>query len=312
MDLNYTHVPVLLNEAITGLDIKPDGIYVDCTLGRGGHSSKILSLLSNLGHLYAFDQDKVAIETSNLRLATISPHYTLIHANFRELKASLKDLNVELVDGILFDLGVSSPMFDELERGFSYRLDAPLDMRMDQSQTLTAQKLVNELSESELTEIFFEYGEEKFSRKIAQKICQVRQQKPIVTTLELVDIIKSVIPPSLRQDHHPAKRVFQALRIAVNEELDVLESALYQALDILKSGGRLCVISFHSLEDRIVKNVFKEVSEPKPWNRNMPLTNEQEEIKFRLITKKPIVASSEELAINNRAHSAKLRIIERI
>jgi len=306
------HIPVLLNEAIEGLNIKEDGIYVDCTLGRGGHSSYILKQLKNPGHLFAFDQDQEAIEASSQLLSTISPHYTLIHDNFSRLKENMISQGIPLVNGILFDLGVSSPMFDQQDRGFSYRFDGPLDMRMDQRNPITAASLINSLSEKELADIFFKYSEERYSRRIAKQIFLVRKEKPILTTYELVDIIKSVVPAKYRAEQHPAKRVFQALRIAVNNELIVLEESLDQALDLLASGGRICVISFHSLEDRIVKNKFKEVSSPATWNRNMPLVVDEEKPKFKLITKKPITPSPQELEVNPRSHSAKLRIIEKI
>ena len=306
------HIPVLLEEAIKGLNIKSDGIYVDCTLGRGGHSSHILKQLKTPGHLYAFDHNKDAIEASKRLLSTISPHFTLIHENFSSLKESLVSQGVNLVDGILFDLGVSSPMFDEQGRGFSYRYDSPLDMRMDQRNPTTAADLINTLSERELSDFFFNYSEERYAKRIAKEIVLVRKDQPILTTMQLVDLIKRVVPNKYKEEQHPAKRVFQALRIAVNDELDVLEKSLTQALELLNSGGRICVISFHSLEDRIVKNKFKEVASPPKWNRNMPLVDSaSEELKFKLITKKPIIPSLHELEANPRSHSAKLRIIEK-
>ena len=311
--MKFAHVSVLLNESIDGLNIQEGGIYVDCTVGGAGHSSEILKRIKSNGHLYGFDQDAVAIETARARLSQISPRFTLIHTNFRNMKGELKARGITKVNGILFDLGVSSYQFDNGERGFSYNHDAVLDMRMDKRQDFNAYTLVNTWSEKDIADILFKYGEEKFSRQIARKIIDFRKQKPLTTTFELVDIIKSAIPASKRKDGgHPAKRTFQALRVAVNDELNVLRHALEDALELLDTDGRICVITFQSLEDRIVKETFKDASSGPTWKRGMPINLVEDEAKFRLITKHPIVASDNELENNNRAHSAKLRIIEKI
>lgn len=307
------HYSVLLNECIEGLAIREDGIYVDGTLGRGGHSSEILKRIPR-GHLYAFDRDITAIEESIPRLQSIGSNFTCIHSAFSNLKKEMQNLNVEGIDGMLLDLGVSSPQFDEADRGFSYRFDAPLDMRMDQSQELSAYTIVNTWSYEELVSIFYRYGEESFAKQIARKIEQAREKKRIETTGELVEIIKSALPMKvLNKKGHPAKKTFQAIRIAVNDELGELETVLRDALDILHIGGRLCVISFQSLEDRIVKEIFTSYSKPKQIDKRIPiLPQDMEEVSYRLINRKPIVANEEELSENNRSHSAKLRIIERI
>ena len=311
--MEFQHVSVLLNESIDGLNIQDGGIYVDCTVGGAGHSSEILKRLKSNGHLYGFDQDAVAIETARARLSKISPRFTLIHTNFRNMKGELKSRGIEKVNGILFDLGVSSYQFDNGERGFSYNHDAVLDMRMDKRQDFNAYNLVNTWSEKDIADVIYKYGEEKFSRQIARKIIEFRKIKPLTTTFELVDVIKSAIPASKRKDGgHPAKRTFQALRIAVNDELNVLRHALEDALELLDSNGRICVITFQSLEDRIVKETFKDAASGPTWKRGMPISILEEEAKFKLITKHPIVASDNELENNNRAHSAKLRIIEKI
>ncbi len=308
---NLSHYSVLLNESIGALQIKKDGIYVDSTLGGGGHSAKILSALTD-GHLYAFDQDEMAIEVAKKRLASISNHFTTIYANFEQIKERLNELGVDKVDGIIYDLGVSSFQFDLPERGFSYRFDARLDMRMDLRQELDAYQVVNNYSEQALAEIFFKYGEDKNARLIARKIVSTRNIKPIETTLELVEVIKSALPAKiLRKNTHPAKQVFQALRIEVNGELKVLENSLKSALELLKVGGRIVVITFHSLEDRIVKNIFKEyttINLPK----GLPFVPEGYEVKYQLVNHHVIVPSEAELNENNRSHSAKMRIIERI
>lgn len=307
------HYSVLLEECLDGLHIKADGIYVDGTLGRGGHSSEILKRITN-GHLYAFDRDATAIEESKERLMKISDHFTLIHANFSSMKEELLAHGVEQVDGLLLDLGVSSPQFDEGERGFSYRFDAPLDMRMDQSQSFSAYELVNTWEYSQLVSIFFKYGEEKFSKQIARQIEKQRVIKPIETTFELVDVIKRALPSKvLSKKGHPAKKVFQAIRIAVNDELGELQEVLEEGLRLLAVNGRFCVISFHSLEDRMVKEAFQKVaSVPKVDKRIPMMPDAMPEAPYRLISKKPIMAKEEELEENNRSHSAKLRIIERI
>ena len=300
------HKTVFLNEGIASLNIKPDGIYVDATLGGGGHSSLILSSLTT-GHLYAFDQDEFAINMAKKRLDQISDNYTIIKSNFVNLKEELNIYGVAEIDGIIFDLGVSSFQFDDEERGFSYRFNSRLDMRMDEGQKLDAYNIINTYSEKELSDIFFRYGEEKFSKKIASQIINERKKKPIETTFELVDIIKSVLPQAvLNKKGHPAKQVFQALRIAVNDELNVLEKALHQAINLLKKDGRIVVITFHSLEDRIVKNIFKAYSTiniPK----GLPIAS-NEVAPLALVTRHPIVPSEEELGENNRAHSAKMRV----
>ena len=304
------HIPVLLNETITGLNIKPDGIYVDLTLGRGGHSGEILKQLQK-GHLYGVDQDEVAIEESGRYLETISNNFTLIRKNFSFLDEIMKENNIEYADGILMDLGVSSPQFDEGDRGFSYREDARLDMRMDQRNPLTAYDIVNSYSLDEIFKILRDYGEEKFAYSIAKNIVRARESKPIETTFQLVEIIKKSKPmKELAKAGHPAKQSFQALRIAVNDELNVLQIALKKALKALRpNGGRLAVITFHSLEDRIVKNVFKDAAVSEGNRYDIPALVEKKE--YQLVTRKPIVANEQELENNHRSISAKLRIIER-
>ena len=311
--MKFEHIPVLLKESIEGLAIHDGGIYVDCTVGGAGHSSEILKKIKSNGHLYGFDQDAVAIETARARLSKISPQFTLIHTNFRNMKQELKARGIRKVDGVLFDLGVSSYQFDNGDRGFSYNHDAVLDMRMDKRQEFNAYTLVNTWSEKDIVDILFKYGEEKFAKQIAKKIIDFRKEKPLTTTFELVDVIKSAIPASKRKDGgHPAKRTFQALRVAVNDELNVLRNALGDALDLLNTNGRVCVITFQSLEDRIVKEKFKEASSGPTWKRGMPITLDEAKAEFKLITKHPIIASENELEKNNRSHSAKLRIIEKI
>ena len=311
--MKFEHIPVLLKESIEGLAIHDGGIYVDCTVGGAGHSSEILKRIKSNGHLYGFDQDAVAIETARARLSKISPQFTLIHTNFRNMKQELKARGIRKVDGVLFDLGVSSYQFDNGDRGFSYNHDAVLDMRMDKRQEFNAYTLVNTWSEKDIVDILFKYGEEKFAKQIAKKIIDFRKEKPLTTTFELVDVIKSAIPASKRKDGgHPAKRTFQALRVAVNDELNVLRNALGDALDLLNTNGRVCVITFQSLEDRIVKEKFKEASSGPTWKRGMPITLDEAKAEFKLITKHPIIASENELEKNNRSHSAKLRIIEKI
>ena len=304
------HIPVLLNETITGLNIKPDGIYVDLTLGRGGHSGEILNKLQS-GHLYGVDQDEVAIEESRSYLETISHNFTLIHKNFSFLEEIMEENHIQYADGILMDLGVSSPQFDEGDRGFSYREDARLDMRMDQRNPLTAYDIVNTYSLDEIFKILRDYGEEKFAYSIAKNIVKAREQAPIETTFQLVEIIKRSKPmKELAKAGHPAKQSFQALRIAVNDELNVLTIALNKAIKALRPhGGRLAVITFHSLEDRIVKNIFKDAAVSEGNRYDIPVQVKEKE--YQLITRKPIVADEKELEINHRSISAKLRIIER-
>lgn len=304
------HIPVLLQAAIDGLNIKKDGIYVDLTLGRAGHASQILSRLDK-GLLIGIDQDEEAIRESNKVLSKLDKNYLIKKENFVNLRKLLAQLTLDEVDGILMDLGVSSPQFDEASRGFSYREDAKLDMRMDQSSSLTAYQIVNTYSLERLTKVFQEYGEDKYSYQIAKNIVKARQNKEITTTLELVDIIKASKPKKeLLKIGHPAKQIFQALRIEVNDELNVLKEALKQATDSLKRGGRLVVITFHSLEDRIVKNYFKALTVVEGDRINLPTTTK--EIKFKLITRKAIKPTEIEIANNHRSASAKLRIIERI
>lgn len=310
----FHHVTVLLKETVEGLNIQADGIYVDCTLGGAGHSEYLLAQLNEKGHLYAFDQDQKAIDNAKKRVAPYIEKgmVTFIKSNFRELRQALLELSVTKVDGILYDLGVSSPQLDEAERGFSYHQDAPLDMRMDQSAELTAKKIVNEYDFHELVKIFYRYGEEKFSKQIAREIEKQRAENPIETTGELVDIIKRAIPaPARRKGGHPAKRTFQAIRIAVNDELGAIEDSLEQAIPLLAKNGRISVITFHSLEDRIVKNIFKEYSQPKDLPQGLPVVPEGYQPTLKLITRKPILPSIEELEQNNRARSAKLRIVEK-
>lgn len=306
------HAPVLLQEVLEGLNLKEDAIVVDMTLGRAGHSSEILKRIP-AGHLYAFDQDIIAIDASREVLEKIGTNFTLIHANFVTLKDNLDYLKVNKVDAMLLDLGVSSPQFDQASRGFSYRFDAQLDMRMDQENNhLTAEIVVNTYSLQELTRIFRDYAESKFASRIAYNIVKFRETKQIRTTFELVDIIKKSLPAKeLSKKGHPAKTIFQALRIVVNNELEVLEKCLAQALELLAVNGRIAVISFHSLEDRIVKIIFKNVTTE--HNVRGPLRHPSEEVgpEFALVNRKVIVASAEENERNPRASSAKLRIIER-
>ncbi|REC32137.1 16S rRNA (cytosine(1402)-N(4))-methyltransferase [Enterococcus pseudoavium] len=312
---DFQHTTVLLRETVDGLAIKPNGIYVDCTLGGAGHSEYLLGQLNSDGHLYAFDQDQKAIDNAKIRLAkyVAKGQVTFVKANFRELTKELQALGVTEVDGILYDLGVSSPQLDEAERGFSYHQDAPLDMRMDQEAPLSAYQVVNEYSYHELVKIFFRYGEEKFSKQIARLIERKRADKPIETTGEVVDLIKEAIPaPARRKGGHPAKRVFQAIRIAVNDELGAIESSLEQAIALLAVEGRVSVITFHSLEDRIVKTMFKEFSTPKDLPPGLPVVPEEFQPVLKLVNRKPIIPSEEELDENNRARSAKLRIAEKV
>lgn len=307
------HYSVLLEESIEGLAIRTNGIYVDGTLGRGGHSSEILKLIPE-GHLYAFDRDESAIEESRERLSKIRDNFTLVHSNFSKLKKALASYDIHKIDGMVLDLGVSSPQFDEAQRGFSYRFDAPLDMRMDQNQELSAYEIVNHWDYHELVRIFYQYGEDAFAKQIARKIEKVRMDKPIETTFALVDVIKSALPAKvLNKKGHPAKKIFQAIRIAVNDELRELELVLEDALALLNIGGRLCVISFQSLEDRIVKDTFQKASKPKQIDKRIPiLPQDMVQAPYALVNKKIIVAGKEELEVNNRSHSAKLRIIERV
>ena len=305
------HISVLLDECIENLNIRENGIYVDGTLGRAGHSCEILKKLKN-GHLYCFDIDQNAIDESKEKLEMISNNFTIIKANFADMKNQLANLGVKKVDGILLDIGVSSPQFDDPNRGFSYRYDTRLDMRMDQSQNLDAYKIVNEYSFNDLVRILTQYGEEKFAKNIARNIEKQRLIAPIETTGQLVEIIKQSYPAKqLTKQGHPAKQTFQALRIEVNNELVNLEKAVKDALDLLNSDGRLAIISFHSLEDEIVKRIFKQVSTVKVDKHIILKANEIGESYYYLINKKPILASQQELEENHRSHSAKLRVIAR-
>lgn len=300
------HNSVLLNESIEYLNIKDDSIIVDCTLGYGGHSSEILKRVKN-GHLYCFDQDLEAINSSKKRLKSISDNYTIINSNFVNIKDELNKLGIDKVNGILYDLGVSSPQLDEDYRGFSFHKDAKLDMRMNQEQILSAYNVVNEYDETKLSEIIFKYGEEKYSRSIAKNIVKNR---PINTTLELVEVIKEAVPMKYKLSHHPARKTFQAIRIEVNNELEVFRSSLLDALSLIDVGGRICVITFHSLEDRICKEIFKSVSTVKKELQNLPVIPKEYLPKFKVV--KIVNPSDKEVNINKRARSAKLRVIERI
>ena len=294
------------------LNVTPGKVYIDATLGRGGHSSEILKRLKGDGLLLSFDRDDSAIKNSFPTLKAINSNFKLIHANFSELKSELLKQNINHVDGIIFDLGVSSPQLDDGNRGFSYNYDARLDMRMDKNQKLDAYYVVNNYSKERLIEIFYKYGEEQFSKKIAENIIKKRKISPIETTFQLVEIIKQSLPEfRKKQKGHPAKQVFQAIRIEVNNELEELKSALVQALDLLNKNATLSVITFHSLEDRIVKQIFNEKTKQISTPKNLVNLN-QKEIEFVLVNKKPILASQEEIENNNRAHSAKLRGIRRI
>ena len=308
----FKHYSVLLAESIERLHIKENGIYVDATMGGGGHSSEILRRLTT-GHLYAFDQDEFAINETAKKLAKIRGNFTVIKSNFVHLKAELDSRDITQIDGILFDLGVSSPQLDNAYRGFSFHQDAPLDMRMDTSAKLTAKEIINEWDFNDLLRIFSRYGEEKFSKQVARKIEARRKIAPIETTLELVEIIKDAIPAAHRRSGgHPAKRIFQAVRIAVNDELGVLEKALNDALEVLKVNGRIAVITFHSLEDRICKQLFAKVAKEDDVYRGLPQIPEEYLPKFEIITKKPIVPSEDEITENNRSRSAKLRVLQRV
>ncbi|MTH52630.1 16S rRNA (cytosine(1402)-N(4))-methyltransferase RsmH [Bacillus mangrovi] len=309
----FEHKTVLLKETVDGLNIKENGTYVDCTLGGAGHSEYLLSQLSPEGRLFAFDQDDTAIEHAGEKLAAYEGQAILIKSNFRHIREKLAEHGVTAVDGILFDLGVSSPQLDTPERGFSYHHDAPLDMRMDQQSDISAYEVVNTWSYEDLVRIFFRYGEEKFSKQIARKIEARREKEPIRTTGELVELIKEGIPaPARRTGGHPAKRIFQAIRIAVNDELKVFEEAIEQSIELLGPKGRISVITFHSLEDRICKTAFKQAAEIPQLPPGLPVIPKEFEPKIKLITRKPILPAEEELTDNNRSRSAKLRIAEKI
>lgn len=299
------HKSVLLDESINGLNIKPDGTYIDCTLGYAGHSGEILKRLETEGFLFAFDQDEEAVNFSYDKLSKIGNNFKIFHTNFRNIKECITDK----VDGILFDLGVSSPQLDDASRGFSFHKDAPLDMRMDKRQELDAYKVVNTYPLEKLIDILYIYGEEVNAKSIAKGIISNR---PINTTLELADVIKENVPISYRKKSNPCRKTFQAIRIEVNSELSILESSLMDAFSLLKPNGRMCVITFHSLEDRIVKNVFKKLCSDDINSKNLPVVPLEMRAKAKLITKKPIIPSGNELELNNRSRSAKLRIIEKL
>ena len=305
------HISVLLNESISSLNINENSIIVDATLGYGGHSSNILDRIKE-GYLFAFDQDSEAIRHSTDRLSKIGTNFTIIKSNFVHMKEELAKLGVSKVDGVLFDLGVSSPQLDDSERGFSYHQDAKLDMRMDKNQKLSAYEVVNNYSKAELARIFKQYGESKFANNIAKRIVEYRKEKSIETTLELVEVIKTAVPMKFRIDKHPARQIFQAIRIEVNHELDVLEPAILQALDLLNVGGRCAIITFHSLEDRIVKRIFNEKCKIDDKVKGMPNIPEEYLPDFKLVYNKAINPSEEEIENNPRARSSKLRVIEKI
>ena len=308
----FYHVSVLLNECLDGLNIKPDGIYVDGTLGGAGHSSQIAKRLTT-GRLIGIDRDTVALKAAGERLAQVTDRATLVHANFCEMKQVLQDLQISGVDGILLDLGVSSPQLDDAQRGFSYMADAPLDMRMNNEDSLSAYQVVNHWSQEELKRILYTYGEERYAPQIAAAICRRREVQPIKTTMELVDVIRSSMPPAaLREKQHPAKRSFQAIRIAVNDELGAVETIMKDAVDLLNPGGRLAIITFHSLEDRIVKNGMAEAAKGCTCPPSFPVCVCGKKPRVKLISRKPITASNEELEVNPRSRSAKLRVCEKL
>ncbi len=308
----FHHVSVLLNECIDGLNIKPDGIYVDGTLGGAGHSSQIAARLTT-GRLIGIDRDPVALKAAGERLAPYADRVTLVHANFCDMAQVLQDLHIPGVDGILLDLGVSSPQLDDGARGFSYMADAPLDMRMNSNDSLSAETVVNTWPQDELKRILYNYGEERYAPQIAAAICRRRSEKPIETTLELVDIIRSAMPPAaLREKQHPAKRSFQAIRIAVNDELGAVEKIMEDAVGLLNPGGRLAIITFHSLEDRIVKNGMAEAAKGCTCPPNFPVCVCGKKPKVKLVSRKPIISGEEELEMNPRARSAKLRVCEKL
>lgn len=305
------HYSVLLKESIDGLNIKDGGTYVDCTLGYAGHSKVILEK-NKKGKLFAFDEDENAVKYSKEALSSIGDNFTIFKENFANLKETLEKENIIKVDGFLFDLGFSSPQIDDAKRGFSFKLNAPLDMRMDTQNSLTAKDVVNTYSLEKLTDIFFKYAEEKYSKVIASAICKERKNKEIVTTFELVDVIQKAVGASYFYKNHPEREIFQAIRIEVNNELSVIEKALPDAIDMLSKGGRICVITFHSLEDRLVKQIFKKYSEVDDILKGMIDIPDEYKPKIKIINKKPILPTDEEINENSRSHSAKLRIVERI
>ena len=311
-EIKFSHYSVLLNECIDGLNIDPDGIYVDGTAGGAGHSSEIAKRLTG-GRLIAIDQDETAVEVATKRLNALKKNTAVVRSNFSEIASVCKALGIEAIDGVLLDLGVSSYQLDTAERGFSYSSDAPLDMRMDTRQALSAYNVVNEYSEAEIKKILFDYGEERYAPAIAAAIVRKREVEPIRTTAQLSDIIKYAIPPSAREGgHHPAKRSFQAIRIEVNSELDVIEPAIRDAVGMLRKGGRIAIITFHSLEDRIVKQTFASLASGCTCPKDFPICVCGNKPKVRLVNKKPIIPSREELEENPRSRSAKLRIAEKL
>ena len=310
--MEYSHQPVLLHQCIEGLNIRPDGIYVDGTLGRAGHAREIAARLQT-GRLICIDRDQAALDAAPQRLGALMDKVTLVHGNFADLAAILDKLSIDGADGMLFDLGVSSPQLDDSARGFSYRTDAPLDMRMDRSSALSAYEVVNQWPEQQLKEILWRYGEERYAPAIAAAIVRARAQKPVETTLELVELIRGAMPPAaLREKQHPAKRSFQAIRIAVNDELGAVERMLQDAIARLNSGGRLAVISFHSLEDRLVKTAFAQAARGCTCPPDFPVCVCGKKPLVRLVARKPIVADEQEVQDNPRARSAKLRIAEKL
>lgn len=308
----FSHKPVLLDKVIEGLNIKPDGIYADGTVGGGGHSFEIAARLNDGGRLIGIDRDADAIEAAGKRLAVYGDKVSIIRGNYLDAVSILKSLRIEGVDGFLLDLGVSSHQFDDAERGFSYRNDAPLDMRMDRRDALSAYNVVNEYPEQELFRIIRDYGEDRFAKNIAKHIVKARETKSIETTFELTDIIKAAIPAKMREGKgHPAKKTFQAIRVEVNHELDILQDSIDSLIDFLNPGGRLCIITFQSLEDKIVKNAFRTAEDPCICPKDFPVCVCGRKSKGRVITRKAITAGEAELSDNNRAHSAKLRIFEK-
>ena len=310
--MTFEHKPVLLREVIEGLCIKPNGTYVDGTLGGAGHSFEIVRRLSLDGRLVGIDRDEAAVEAAATRLEPFADRVTIVRGNYLDTPEILKGLGIDGMDGMLLDIGVSSYQFDEAERGFSYREDAPLDMRMDRRDQLTAADVVNSYSEAELFRVIRDYGEDQFAKNIAKHIVNYRQQKPVETTAELSEIIRGAIPAKMREGKgHPAKKTFQAIRIEVNHELDILRDSIDSLIDLLHPGGRLCIITFHSLEDRIVKNAFRTAEDPCICPKDFPVCVCGRRSKGKVVTRRLVTASEEELRGNNRAHSAKLRIFEK-
>ncbi len=308
----FKHTSVLLEETVDGLNIKPDGIYVDGTLGGGGHAYEVCTRLGNKGRFIGIDQDEAAIEAAGIRLRDFGERVTIVRSNYCDMKSQLQKLGIDKVDGIVLDLGVSSYQLDTAERGFSYRVDAPLDMRMDRRQEMTAKDIVNDYSEMDLFRIIRDYGEDKFAKNIAKHIVMEREKGPIETTGQLIEIIKRAIPMKFQKTAgHPAKRTFQAIRIELNRELEVLKNTLDDMIDLLNEDGRICIITFHSLEDRIVKSIFKKNEDPCTCPSHFPVCVCGNESKGKVVTRKPILPSEEELEANSRSKSAKLRIFER-